>query len=185
MNDKLEDFVPESLRGVPRKPPRTDYTMTREQFDAFTLQRRAEAAGIKPPAKQSALDQFCEFISTVFYAGVIIVIGWIIATSGGQGMFALWAACVIVGAAVGEMKGEVKMGLLWAAILGPIGLIVVIVMPNKVKVAQAAEQAAQQARLVQLQEAQLKELKELRLRLAGSPTPPPAQSMAVDPSPGR
>lgn len=146
--DQLEEFVPESLR-IP--PPRVTRPMRRDNTSTALAE---SALGV---------------VEAIFYAFLLLMVGWVIAQEAGQGVFAIWAVCGIVGAAVGEMKGNIKAGTLWAVFLGPLGLIIVVMMPNKIKIAQAAAQAAaheaQQARLVQLQEAQLRELQELRARL--------------------
>ena len=42
--------------------------------------------------------------------------------------FVAWIACVLIGALIGKYKGRADSGVLWSALLGPIGWIIVALM---------------------------------------------------------
>jgi hypothetical protein len=44
--------------------------------------------------------------------------------------FVGWIACVLIGALIGKYKGRADSGVLWSALLGPIGWIVVALMED-------------------------------------------------------
>jgi hypothetical protein len=42
-----------------------------------------------------------------------------------------WIVCVLIGALIGKYRGRVDSGIIWAAILGPIGWLIVALMEDK------------------------------------------------------
>ena len=53
----------------------------------------------------------------------------------------LWVGCIILGAVIGLKKGDIVRGLVWTILIGPIGLIVVLVSPAKNSSAQQSSSA--------------------------------------------
>src|SRR6266403_2493019 len=41
-----------------------------------------------------------------------------------------WIACILVGALIGKYRGRLDSGVIWAALLGPIGWLVVALMED-------------------------------------------------------
>jgi hypothetical protein len=53
----------------------------------------------------------------------------------------LWVGCIILGAVIGRRKGDMVRGLVWTALIGPIGLIVVLASPTSNSSAQQSSSA--------------------------------------------
>jgi hypothetical protein len=93
----------------------------------------------------------------------------------------IWLLSLFIGGLIGRAKGQETSGLIWPIFLGPIGVIVVVCLPNLVKEAAAREEKDRQLKLIALQEAQLRELRALR---AAEPTltppSPPSRDAGLD-----
>src|SRR5271170_1922106 len=44
--------------------------------------------------------------------------------------FVGWIACILIGALIGKCKGRADSGLVWSALLGPIGWLIVALMDD-------------------------------------------------------
>ena len=57
----------------------------------------------------------------------------------------IWLAFIVIGAIIGHRKGRLAMGIVWSLLLGPIGVIIVAVMPKTED--QQIKEAQQRARV--------------------------------------
>ena len=88
-----------------------------------------------------------------------------------SGIVLWWIFCAIIGGAIGMAKDRVVSGVIWGGLLGPIGIIVVLCLPNLKK--QKEEEAATKQQLtlqLQRQHAQLETYNQVR---RSSRPPPP------------
>jgi hypothetical protein len=86
----------------------------------------------------------------------------------------IWILSIFCGVLVGKGKGQLASGIIWTVLFGPIGLVVVLSLPNLIK---AANERAQQEMLQQrlsLQKQQIEELKRLRSSTIVQASPPAA-----------
>jgi len=84
-----------------------------------------------------------------------------------------WIFCAIIGGAIGMAKDRTVSGIVWGGLLGPIGIIVVLCLPNlKKKKEEEARRVAEIERKhqMELQQAQLQQLQQRTI-----PTPPKAE----------
>lgn len=86
-----------------------------------------------------------------------------------SGIILWWIFCTIIGGAIGMAKDRVVSGVIWGGLLGPIGIIVVLCLPNLKKQKEEAITKQQLALQIQLQEAQLEQLRQTSRT---SPPPP-------------
>jgi len=87
------------------------------------------------------------------------------------GTILFWIFCAIIGGAIGFAKDRLVSGIIWGGLLGPIGIIVILCLPNLKK--QKEEEASKQhlAQQLRLQKAQIEQLKQDRV---SAPPPPPS-----------
>ena len=45
----------------------------------------------------------------------------------------IWGVSIVIGCLVGEAKGQALSGFLWSFLLGPLGVLIVLALPNPVK----------------------------------------------------
>ena len=80
----------------------------------------------------------------------------------------------VLGAVIGNSRGQMASGIVWCLLLGPLGVIIVLLLPNLKQQEKDQMQAKESARQIAFQQAQLAELK--RLSGAVVPPPPPGRS---------
>lgn len=95
----------------------------------------------------------------------------------------LWIFSVVIGALIGAARGRVASGLVWPLLLGPLGVIVVLCLPNLAREARDAREDKLKREQIDLQRAELKELRALRAALEPGRSPAPARRPAA-PRPG-
>ena len=78
---------------------------------------------------------------------------------------------MIMGCLIGAAKDRVGSGFIWSFLFGPLGVLVVLCLPNLKKQKEEAERKRQFTLQIYLQQAQLKKLDQLQR--GGSPPPPP------------
>lgn len=95
-------------------------------------------------------------------------------------IFFVWMFSMVIGALIGGAKGRVGSGLVWSALLGPLGVVLVLCLPNleKERKEMENERKEQQARetareQLRVQERQLQILESLK-----NENPPPSTSGA-------
>ncbi len=88
-----------------------------------------------------------------------------------------WVVCIFIGMLIGISKRQETSAAIWTFLLGPVGIIIALCLPDKVKQAAAEEEKQRQLRLIQLQEEHLRELRALRH------APPASQEMAAPTGP--
>lgn len=120
MNEQPEQFVPENMRPTRRLRP--------------VSQGSAGFVSV-------AVDAVVRFVTLLGFGLLLILGGWIVLGLAGPGGLAVWVACLIVALVVLEVKAQDKLHLLWPALLGPLGLIVLLVLPNREKEARAKSAA--------------------------------------------
>lgn len=163
MSDKLEDFVPESMKT--RTP--AEQAALRE----FYRHHKAGGGGFIPFVRGKGgdsvlFDAVARFFTLLAFGLLLVFVGWLVLGFAGPGGLAVWVVCLVVGTAVLDIKSQDKMHLLWPGFLGPIGLVVVLVLPNLEKEARArsaaeADRALRQEEL-RVQKEILEELKRAR-----------------------
>jgi type II secretory pathway pseudopilin PulG len=89
--------------------------------------------------------------------------------------FFIWIFSIIIGCLIGSARGQLVSGFVWSFILGPLGVIVVLCLPNLKKAEDDVKAAYLAQKQMQLQEAQLRQLQELTERA----TPPPVSESTV------
>ena len=82
----------------------------------------------------------------------------------------VWAFSIIIGCIIGASKDRVGSGFVWSALFGPLGVLVVLFLPNIRQQKEEAERKQQLALQVQFQHAQLQQTK---LQNQSSAPPPP------------
>jgi hypothetical protein len=80
--------------------------------------------------------------------------------------FYIWMFSVIIGCLIGSARGRPASGLVWSFLFGPLGVIVVLCLPNLKKQDEDAKAEYRAAKEMQLQQAQLRQLHELTERVA-------------------
>jgi type II secretory pathway pseudopilin PulG len=80
----------------------------------------------------------------------------------------IYIISVFVGCLIGSQKGQFASGLIWSLLFGPLGVIVVLCLPNLTKQKEEAERKQQMEQQLQLQQAQLRRLEQMQ-----QPSPPP------------
>lgn len=60
------------------------------------------------------------------------------------GVTLIWAAFIVIGGIIGHRKGRTPMGIIWSLILGPLGVLIIAVMPKTQE--RQTEEARQRAR---------------------------------------
>ena len=86
-------------------------------------------------------------------------------------LFPIFAISIVVGCLIGSSKGQFASGFLLSLLLGPLGVIIVLCLPNLTKQKEDAERKKLLALQIQLQQAQLQKLDQLHR--GGSSLPPP------------
>lgn len=95
----------------------------------------------------------------------------------------IWVVCAVVGAMIGANKGQDVSGMVWPILLGPLGVIIVLALPNKVKMEVEAAQLKLKTEELRVQKEILRELQ--TQRLASQTTPPPAPPLPPLPTSDR
>ena len=85
-------------------------------------------------------------------------------------LFLIFIVSVVIGCLIGSAKGQFASGLIWSLLLGPLGVLIVLCLPNLTKQKEDAERKQQLALQLQLQQAQLHKLDQMQRT---SPPPPP------------
>lgn len=83
--------------------------------------------------------------------------------------FALFVACTLFGAYLGQRRGRTTAGLLWSFFLGPVGWCIILLGPNPRRDAEARAEQERQRRTDDLQRQHLEELRQLRAEIWGQP----------------
>jgi hypothetical protein len=92
----------------------------------------------------------------------------------------VWVVSVVLGCMIGATKGQDSSGFIWPALLGPLGVLIVLALPNLVKEDKERRAQLAAAEQMRLQQAMLEELKALRASNGGQPeTPAAAQAPPV------
>lgn len=106
----------------------------------------------------------------------------------------VWAVSVAIGVMIAEAKGRPLEGWVLSLFLGPLGVLVILALPNLVKQAEAARLAAERQKELTIQQEMLAELKALRaekevrekgdaapsLERVSGPPPAPVQNPSLD-----
>lgn len=87
--------------------------------------------------------------------------------------FLIWIFSIIIGCLIGSAKDRFGSGLVWSFLFGPLGVLVVLCLPNLKKQKEDAERKQQIALQLQLQQAQLQKLDQLQRNAQPPPPPPP------------
>ena len=77
-------------------------------------------------------------------------------------IFLFWTVSVVFGWMIGGLKGRAFDGFAWSFLLGPLGVIITLCLPNLAKEKKETERSSQMAYQIKLQEAQLKKLCEIQ-----------------------
>lgn len=91
-------------------------------------------------------------------------------------MLVIWIFSIVIGTLIGSAKGRLVSGLLWTIPFGPIGVLVVLCLPDLKKQKEDAERKKQRDLQIQLQQAQLQKLNEMPRMM-----PPPTPQMMMPP----
>jgi hypothetical protein len=83
--------------------------------------------------------------------------------------FLIWIFSMIIGCMIGAAKDRVGSGFVWSFLFGPLGVLVVLCLPNLKKQKEEADRKQQLALQLQLQQAQLQKLDQIHR----SVPPPP------------
>jgi len=83
---------------------------------------------------------------------------------------------LIIAGIIGSVKGQLISGLVWGGLLGPIGVIIVLCLPNLAKQKEEAERKQQLALQLHIQQTQLEQMQrtapppgcEQKLRIASN-----------------
>lgn len=95
-------------------------------------------------------------------------------------IFLIFGVSVIIGCLVGGSKGQLAAGVIFSILLGPLGVLIVLCLPNRVKEKAEQERKEQADIQLHLQRQQLKKLEELQeLKFASIPPPPAARTYHV------
>ncbi len=82
----------------------------------------------------------------------------------------IWIFSMIIGCMIGAAKDQTVSGFIWSFLFGPLGVLVVVCLPNRKKQREEAERKQQFAIQLQLQQAQLLKLEQMQMK---APPPPP------------
>ena len=82
----------------------------------------------------------------------------------------IWLLCMIIGTALAAGKGRAGSGLVWTFLFGPLGVLIVILLPN-LKKKEQDRQKKQFDEQMRLQKAQLQQLEALSKAPATAPPP--------------
>jgi len=80
----------------------------------------------------------------------------------------IFIVSVVIGCLIGSAKGRFASGLIWSVLLGPLGVLIVLCLPNLTKQKEEEERKKQFALQLQIQQAQLQTLNQMQ-----RPAPPP------------
>lgn len=94
--------------------------------------------------------------------------------------FVIWVVSVVAGAMIGANKGQDVSGMVWPVVLGPLGVVIVLCLPNQVKLEVEAAQLKLKSEELRVQKEILRELQAQRI---ANQTPPPPPSLPPLPSP--
>ena len=83
----------------------------------------------------------------------------------------IWILSIFCGVLVGNAKGQVASSIVWTVLFGPIGLIVVLCLPNLSKASNERAQEEMLKQQLSLQKQQIEELKRLRSSTIVQPSP--------------
>jgi len=78
-----------------------------------------------------------------------------------MGLFLFWLIFLIAGILIGAQKGQLVSGIVWPFLFGPLGVIIVLCLPNKVAEAKEEARNLQVQRQLLMQQQQLEELRRL------------------------
>jgi hypothetical protein len=84
----------------------------------------------------------------------------------------IFIVSVIIGSMIGSSKGQLGAGIALSLLLGPLGVLIVLCLPNLVKQKEEQERKRQLELQLQLQRAQLEKIEQMQHR-ASAPLPPP------------
>jgi type II secretory pathway pseudopilin PulG len=87
----------------------------------------------------------------------------------------IFGVSVVIGCLIGSAKGQFASGLIWSILLGPLGVLIVLCLPNLVKQREEQERKQQLDTQLQLQRAQLEKMEQMQQRASAPPPPPGAQ----------
>ena len=79
-----------------------------------------------------------------------------------------WVLCIIIGTALAAGRGRASSGVVWTFLFGPLGILVILLLPNFKKKEQD-RQKKQFEKQVRLQRAQLQRLESLSRTPANPP----------------
>jgi type II secretory pathway pseudopilin PulG len=85
----------------------------------------------------------------------------------------IFIVSVIIGGMIGSAKGQAAAGLLLSLLLGPLGVLIVLCLPNLVKQKEEQERKRQLDLQLQLQRAQLDKLEQMQQTTSAPSRPPP------------
>lgn len=74
----------------------------------------------------------------------------------------VWIFSIIIGCMIGAAKDQSASGFIWSFLFGPLGVLVVLCLPNRKKEKEEAERKHQAATQMQLQQAQLQRLEQMQ-----------------------
>ena len=95
-------------------------------------------------------------------------------------LFLIWLFSILIGGLIGMNKGQEWSGVVWSTLLGPVGVIITLCLPNVVK--QKAEADSMKLRAEELQ-VQKQILAELQRQRSPAATPPPVVRPTPPPPP--
>jgi hypothetical protein len=78
-----------------------------------------------------------------------------------MGLLVFWLIFLIAGILIGAQKGQLVSGIVWPFLFGPLGVIIVLCLPNKVAEAKEEARNLQVQRQLFMQQQQLEELRRL------------------------
>ena len=85
----------------------------------------------------------------------------------------IFIVSVIIGGMIGSAKGQTAAGILLSLLLGPLGVLIVLCLPNLVKQKEEQERRRQLDLQIQLQRAQLDKIERLQESASAPSRPPP------------
>jgi hypothetical protein len=82
----------------------------------------------------------------------------------------IFIVSVVIGCLIGSLKGQFTSGLIWSLLLGPLGVIIVLCLPNLIKQKEEAERKQQMAQQLELLQQQLQRLEQIQLATSSPPS---------------